>query len=118
LTAAEKMKEYRTSHGYSVKRLSERCEISTTLLKMIENGMVTHPNIAKRVAKVYGLTDEETYELMPEIHRLNSPMYDPDKYKMPEDLYKRRPMADKPKKDVIVDAYLAEKKRRKWYEEA
>lgn len=118
MTAAEKMKEYRTSHGYSVKRMSERCEISITLLKMIENGMVTHPYIAKRVAKVYGLTDEEAYELMPEIHRPNSPRYDPDKYKMPDDIFSKKATIKKPQKDVIVDAYLAEKKRRKWYEEA
>ena len=32
---------------------------------MVEGGGVTHPDIAKRIAKYYGLTEDEMLELIP-----------------------------------------------------
>lgn len=84
MAAREKMLEYRVNTGVSVRRIARRLGISVGLLDMVENGDVTHPNIALRMQKLYGLTDEETEELMPENYRKSSPKYDPDKYKLSE----------------------------------
>lgn len=80
----EKMIDWRTKNYVTLRKLSEKYGISETLLSMVEAGEVTHPNIVKKIAKAYGLTKEESYELMPENHRPNSPGYEPDKYKLPD----------------------------------
>ena len=74
------MIRWRTKHSLSYNQLADISDVSPGLIEMLENGDVTHPNIAKRVAKAYGLTEMESYELMPEIHRPNSPLYDPKRY--------------------------------------
>ncbi len=84
MTASEKMKTFRKQHGYTIKWMSTLCGVSTTLLKMVENGLVTHPSIARRIAETYKLDENDAYELMPEIHRPGNPNYNPDKYKQPE----------------------------------
>lgn len=59
---------------------AQALNMSIGLLDMIKEGEVTHPNIARRIGLYFGLSDEETEELMPEIHRPSSPNYEPDKF--------------------------------------
>ena len=59
--------------------------VSYGLLWMIREGDVTHPNIARRIGSYFGLTEDETEELMPEIHRPSSPEYEPDRFVSPVD---------------------------------
>ena len=79
MTAREKMKAYREKNGYSVERMSRKSGASTVLLRMVENGNVTHPKIAEKIGKAYKLDKEDIYELMPENYRPGE-NYDPDKY--------------------------------------
>lgn len=65
--------------------MSKIAHVSPLLLGMVENGAVTHPIIVERIRKAYKLTEIESYELLPVHRRPNSPEYDPDKYKPPED---------------------------------
>lgn len=83
MTTREKMIKWRNEMGVTIKSLSRRSGISETLLGMVEGGQVTHPVIAKRIQKLYGLTDKEAEELVPKIHRKSDPEYDPDKYVTP-----------------------------------
>lgn len=78
----EKMFKWRQDRHITLRMLSDKSGIGEELLSMVEAGHVTHPKIAKKIQKLYGLTDEETYELMPTIHRPNHPDYNPNKYKV------------------------------------
>lgn len=106
--AAEQMKKYRIRHGYSIKDMSVKSGASVMLLKMLENGHVTHPKIAEQVGKAYELTREETESLMPAIHRPNDPAYEPDKYKERADGEGWKKIHFGPTKTEIVDVYIAE----------
>lgn len=78
----EKMLKLRVDNDITLQGMSNRTGVSAGLISMIEGGFVTHPDIARKLQDGYGLTDEETEMLMPEIHRKGSPNYDPDKYKV------------------------------------
>lgn len=65
--------------GLTLRAAAKKLQISESLLDMIENGRVTHPNIAKRIQKLYKLTDEEYYQLIPENYRPGD-KYEPTKY--------------------------------------
>ena len=108
----KKMIYWRESNGIDIQKMSNKTGISQQLLKMVEGGCVTHPVIAKKIQKAYELTDEETMYLVPEIHREGSETYNPDKYKIPEDVYMKLPAA---KKNELVDVYLNEKKNKVRY---
>ena len=49
------MIEYRRKHKLSLKHMAEKCQISATLLSMLEKceQEVTHPKIAERIGKEY-----------------------------------------------------------------
>ena len=79
MTTREKMKAYRLQHGYSFERMSWRAGTSEVLLRMVENGNVTHPKIAKQIGRAYELDEEDIYELIPENYRPGE-HYDPEKY--------------------------------------
>lgn len=83
------MKAYRMELGFTLDQMSRIANVSSLLLGMVENGAVTHPNIAKRIANAYHLTEEECTFLVPRIHRVNDPQYEPDKYKIPDDYWER-----------------------------
>ena len=101
------MISWREKEGLTLKELSLRSGISSTLLSMIERGGVTHPDIARRVAKVYGLTEEQAYELMPKIHRPNDEKYDPKAYNIEDQVnFKRFKII--PKQLDVTDIYIAE----------
>ena len=114
-SVAKKMVDYRKSHGYSLGDMSKKSGASTSLLKMLEGGMVTHPKIAKQVGRAYGLTKEEIYELMPAIHRPGDPAYDPNKYKEPDEVTGSNKNMDwlfTPNTRTEGDIYIAEHQKR------
>lgn len=84
MNVREKMRDYRKRFGISLASMSKEIGVSEALIAMVETGDVTHPLIAKKFQNGYWLTDLETEELMPEIHRKSSPKYDPTKYVEPE----------------------------------
>lgn len=80
MSAREKMKEWRIVRSVTHKMISDSTGISEGLLKILEDGGVTHPSIVGIIQKFYGLTDSEAEELLPENRRPNGDKYDPDKY--------------------------------------
>ncbi len=87
MSTAEKMRAYREKHRYSIKTMSMKSGCSEMLLKMVENGAVTHPKIAEQIKKAYKLNKKDILEIIPENHR-PGPNYNPDKYKVPEKVSK------------------------------
>ena len=87
LSTAEKMKAYREEKRYSIKTMSMKSGCSEMLLKMVENGAVTHPKIAEQIKKAYKLNKKDILEIIPENYR-PGPNYDPDKYKAPKKVSK------------------------------
>ena len=85
------MIEYRRKHKMSLRHMAEKCQISATLLSMLEkcDQEVTHPNIAERIGKQYHLSKKRTESLMPEHYRKSSPNYDPDLYRRNKDELKQ-----------------------------
>lgn len=112
MDARSKMIEYREKRKLSFYDLSDKCGVSAGLISMIERGHVTHPNIVKKLKKLYSLTDIEAEELLPENRRKHGNDYDPDRYVSPVD----RQIClnpDKPKeKDIEYAAYMAGKSDR------
>ena len=67
--------------GLSAKKMAmQQYGISEVLLKMIEAGEVTHPEIAKKIQRTLNLTDLQTEELVPLHRRPHGGDYDPDRY--------------------------------------
>ena len=83
------MIQNRFQKGLSIKKISQKTGISQTLLAMVEGGEVTHPKIAKKMQRIYGLTDLETEMLMPKNYREHGGDYEPDRYKMPDPPFNR-----------------------------
>ena len=104
----EKMAYYRELKGIDIPKMSAKSGVSEQLLRMVERGHVTHPLIAKKIQKAYELTDEEVKELVPEIHREEEGLYDPDRYKLPENYYSRIPIV--PTKKDVIDLYMKERR--------
>ncbi len=68
------MKEFLTNKrnalGLDIEEMAKRCECSKRLLYMLEDGgNITHPEIAARIAKEYGLSLKEYNALVHEKHR-------------------------------------------------
>lgn len=61
--------------------------VSVMLMDILEEGGVTHPKLAKKIGKIYKMTNSEIEAMMPENYRKHSKKYDPDKYKDPVDIY-------------------------------
>lgn len=80
-----KIKEYREKRWFTREQFGKQVGISKYLVGMIEEGDVTHPKIAQRIAEVVGLTDLETEFLMPIIHRSHGEDYEPNRYVHPVD---------------------------------
>lgn len=76
------MTAYRESLGLTVREMAMQLDISQTLLSMLEGDAecVTHPAIARRIAKLYLLTEEQYTGMIPLNHR-PGPDYNPDLYK-------------------------------------
>lgn len=111
MTTRDKMMDFRLKNNKSLSEMSIETGVSTTLLDMIEKGYVTHPKIAEKLGEAYGLTKEETEDLMPENQRSSHPKYDPNKYKAIEDIepenIKRIKLVATPYSEM--DKYMIEK---------
>ena len=83
------MIQYRKERGIDLLTMARRCEISRTLLDLLESSDsdVTCPKIAERIGKAYELDEMQIEGLMPEHHRKSSPNYDPNRYKRDENEY-------------------------------
>lgn len=75
------MIDYRYAHMLPLYDMAARCRVSVYLLAHLEqdDGYVTHPVIARRVAAAYELTDEQLNTMLPPNYRPGKD-YDPDKY--------------------------------------
>lgn len=62
-------------------------QCSEKLLTLLETDAanVTHPGIAKLIAKEYHATREQAEKLLPRHRRKHDPEYDPDRYKLEAD---------------------------------
>lgn len=104
------MLNLREENGISLGTMSFKTGVSAGLISLIEGGYVTHPAIARKLQKGYGLTDEETELLMPEIHRKSSPNYDPYKF---VDLSDKRQVIPIPYHEPeVIDVYKNEKTKK------
>lgn len=101
----EHIKKWREFNRLDYYMASEKIGISATLLKMVEDGDVTHPKIAEKIQKACGLSDEETKYLMPENRRKGTPEYDPDKFKPIDDIYRKTNMIVVPTVMLDWDGY-------------
>lgn len=66
----EFMIDKRKALGLDIQTMAQRCRCSKNLLYMLEEGYdITHPEIAARIAKEYGLTVTEYNKIVHESHR-------------------------------------------------
>ena len=77
----------RQAYGLSVAEMARKLEISPLLLDWLEQDdkTVTHPKIVERIAKAYGLTEEQCVDMLPEYYR-PGPGYEPNRYALPEEV--------------------------------
>ena len=75
------MVKWREKRRVTIEVAAKNANVSVYTLRHIEqdDSYVTHPNIAERIAKVYMLTKEQYYGMIPENHRPGKD-YDPDRY--------------------------------------
>lgn len=73
------MADFRVGFGLTWNALARMCKCSCVLLRMLENSdkAVTHPKIALRVARAYGLTRDQYASMLPKCHRALSADYVP-----------------------------------------
>lgn len=108
MTTIEKMKQWREESGITLKQMSTRSGISVSLLDLIENGGVTHPDIARRFVKAYEFPEETIEELIPRNYRKGSDEYDPDRYRRMENVDGNMDFLKIRKKPQEIDIYIAE----------
>ncbi|MBO5671493.1 MAG: hypothetical protein J6S41_08095 [Clostridia bacterium] len=69
--------------GLTVFAVSRICEVSELLIRMLDAGHVTHPNIAHRIAKALDLAPEQEELIIPE-ERRGKPLPEPEPVKRKE----------------------------------
>ena len=70
MNTRQAMKEFRKEHGMKREQMAKVCKCSTGLLRMIEEeGLITHPNIASRIAAAYMLNVDGYNDLVADEHR-------------------------------------------------
>ena len=75
------LKQIREDMGLTLRQMARRCDCSETLLGGVEDGWITHPHIASRIAAEYGLDVKGYNALVPKKHRakaLPKPVPSPD----------------------------------------
>ena len=87
MTPRQYMIDQRMALGEPLPDMARKLKISPLLLGWLEDNdkIVTHPKIVKRIAKAYGLTEEQRVGLLPVNHR-PGPDYDPNRYALPEEV--------------------------------
>ena len=85
MDARQYMIQIRERKNRTIKQMADLIGISEGLLRMIEEGAVTHPQIVLAIQNTYTLTDMQAEELLPVNRRPNGGEYDPDRYVLPCD---------------------------------
>lgn len=88
--------------------MSTRSGISESLLDLLESGGVTHPDIAKRFVTAYGFPEECIDELIPRNYRKGTEEYNPDRYRIMENVDGKGMIIFRNKKLTEADIYVAE----------
>lgn len=112
MTTIEKMKKWREENCITLKQMSTRSGISVSLLDLIENGGVTHPDIARRFVKAYEFPEETIEELIPRNYRKGSDEYDPDRYRRMENVDGKSIFVITHKDMTEADLYVSEQQRK------
>ena len=79
-----------------------------SLLDLIENGGVTHPDIARRFVKAYEFPEDAVEELIPRNYREGTDDYDPDRYRRMENVDGKQDFIITHKNMTEADIYIAE----------
>lgn len=76
------MEDFRAERALDLASMAVQCQCSQKLLEMLEarDGEVTHPNLARRIARAYHLNRSQYRSLLPVNHRPGAE-YDPDRYR-------------------------------------
>ena len=82
----EKMVSYRNKLHLDIKTMAKAAGTIEWIVREVEEGGVTHCAIARRIADVYKLTNEEYELLIPVNRRPNGGHYDPDAFVSRTDL--------------------------------
>lgn len=61
----------REARGWTARDAAQRTGASTRLIRMVEAGEITHPAIADRIARVYGMDIEQRNMIVHETHALH-----------------------------------------------
>lgn len=87
MTPRQYLIDRRMALGETLPGMARKLEISPLLLDWLEQDdkTVTHPKIVERIAKAYGLTEEQCVGMLPENYR-PEPGYDPNRYALPEEV--------------------------------
>lgn len=77
----EVMREFRRKNRLTQDAAGVLCRCSGGLIRMLEenDAEVTHPKIAARIARIFGMSERMAETLLPLNHRLG-PGYDPERY--------------------------------------
>ena len=115
LNVREKMKKYREKHYITLQKMSRKTNVTVSILRIVEEGGVTHPNFVARIKAGYKLTELEAEQLLPECRRPHSPNYDPDRYVYKPDITAENPIL--PPRSIINDYFSDNYSKQyvKWY---
>lgn len=86
MTVREKMIEFRRNNNLTIKNVADMSRVSERLIEILEEGGTTTPKLVPQIAKVYGLDELESEELMAEHLRPHGNDYDPMRYVDPVDI--------------------------------
>ena len=111
------IKDAIAAKGLTTKEVAVRCAVSELLIRMLDAGHVTHPRIARRVAKLLGLTPEQEEMLKPEVHRgkavqeraKETPPEERTANEKPKPRPEQRPMYNKRESTVLIDSEVVSK---------
>lgn len=88
MNAIDKIRTWQDREQLDNFQAAKRIGISESLFFRVIHGYTTHPNIAKKIADICGLSELEAEELMPENRRLHGVHYEPDKYVRDVDIFR------------------------------
>lgn len=91
--------------------MATRSGISESLLDLIENGGVTHPDIARRFVTAYEFPEDAIEELIPRNYRKGTDEYDPDRYRRMENVDGKETFRIVHKRLSEADIYVSEQQR-------
>ena len=80
----EFMIRFREKYALTIQDMAKKSRVPKSLLELMEasDADYIHPNMAERIGKAYKLNREQIESLKPEHHRIASPNYNPNLYKI------------------------------------